>query len=159
MSAYVNFFIRVGDNFAPIGSFSRSSKIYQSFNGYAPWEKVKVVTKDELDYIRSELKDSRAEYETMIKNLETKMAAVKSFENSVEEKMEIIENIMTDKAEVQEIIDEYNDALQYMGYLEDIIDEGRNTDYYKEYKDIINPAAYLYVGIEIGHPTLEDIEA
>ena len=158
MSAYVNFFIRVGDNFAPIGSFSRSTKVFQSFSGYAPWEKVRVVTKDELDYIRSELRDSREEYEDMMKTLETKLVAVKSFDNSAQEKLEIIEEIMSEQQEVRSIIDEYNDALTYMSYLEDIIDEGRNGAYYDGYKDIINPAAYLYVGIEIGCPTTEDIE-
>lgn len=158
MSAYVNFFIRVGDNFAPIGSFSRSTRVYRSFSGYAPWEKITVVTKDELDYIRSELKDSRAEYEDIMKALETKMAAVHSFDNSVEEKLNTLDDIMNEQAEIRDQIDEYNSALVYMGYLEDIIDEGRNGEYYDGYKGIINPAAYLYVGIEIGCPTVADIE-
>ena len=158
MSAYVNFFIRVGDNFAPIGSFSRSSQIYRSFQVYAPWEKIKVVTPAELKYVYDELKDLRAEDENVIKVIDTKLEAVKSFENSVEDKLEIIEDLMADKREYQEYIDEYNDALSYIMCLNCIVDEGRNGEYYDGYKGIINPAAYLYVGIEIGCPTVVDIE-
>ena len=50
MSAYVDFFVRHGDDFIPLGDFSRNSIIYPTMVDCAnvPWGKIIPLTLDNL---------------------------------------------------------------------------------------------------------------
>lgn len=153
MSQYVNFFIRkqIKDEtvFIPIGSFSRSSHIYQAITN-APYEKIRSLKYDELNDVVRDLYDSKRKYEDIIKDIEHKITSViPSFNNSTEEKMEEI-------CEQQRYIDDISEdiagiqfSIGYFCALQEIIYD--NSDSTSSKDDII------YCGIEIGYPTEEDV--
>ena len=56
----MNFFIRGGDNFYPIGTYSRSTAIYEMFSEYwvVPWEAITPITKFALADVEREVHDN-----------------------------------------------------------------------------------------------------
>lgn len=153
MSQYVNFFIRteVEDEtvFIPIGSFSRSSHIYQAITN-APYEKIKPLKYDELNDIVRYLYDSKRKYEDTIKDTEHKInSVIPSFNNSTKEKMEEIYEQQSYIDDISEEIAGIQFSIGYFCALEEIIYD--NSDSTCSRDDII------YYGIEIGDPTKEDI--
>lgn len=153
MSQYINFFIRtkVKDEtvFIPIGSFSRSSHIYQAITD-APYEKIRPLKYDELNDIVRDLYDSKRKYEDNIKDIEHKITSViPSFNNSTEEKMEEIREQQSYIDDISEDIAGIQFSIGYFCALEEIIYD--NSDATSSRDDII------YCGIEIGYPTEEDV--
>ena len=55
MSQYIHFFVRSTDRLLPIRTTSRSSSIYRFFSDYAPYEKVRALSMQELQNIREEI--------------------------------------------------------------------------------------------------------
>ena len=103
MSAYIHFFVRAGGTFCPIATYCRNSKVYEIFHR-APYEQITTLDKatlndyfDEATIMRDNLKEDRIKYE---KRIET----IKGFENSAEEKLELI-------CECEELIEETDSEL------------------------------------------------
>ena len=59
MSQYIHFFIRSTDKLLPIHTASRSSAIYRFYGDYAPYEKVRALSMNELKEIRSFGKETK----------------------------------------------------------------------------------------------------
>ena len=153
MSQYVNFFIRkqIKDEiaFIPIGSFSRSSHIYQAITN-APYEKIRPLKYEELNDIVRELHASKREYEDNIKNIEhTITNIIPSFNNSIEEKMQEIQQQRSYIADISEDIVDIQFSIGYFRALQEIIYDNSNSSSSRD--DII------YYGVEIGCPTEENV--
>ena len=153
MSQYVNFFIRkqIKDEttFIPIGSFSRSSHIYQAITN-APYEKIRPLKYEELNDIIRELHASKREYEDNIKNIENTITnTIPSFNNSIEEKMQEIQEQRGYIADISEDIVDIQFSIGYFRALQEIIYDNSNSSSSRD--DII------YYGVEIGSPTEEDV--
>ena len=150
MSAYIQFFIRHNETFMPIGTYIRSSKIYEYFDDYTPWEKIKHVTRPLLDKIRDNINDDILYYQKRYDRAKEMKEYVATMNNSMDEKMEWIENIEATLGDCCEEIEKAEYVKHYLNFLDDIIES-------VEYEDGIDYKNYLYVGIEVGSPTVEDI--
>ena len=118
MSAYVQFFIRHEDTFLPIGTFNRNNAIYQVFDGIAEWAKIRPIGEPILN-----------DAEKIVK------------ENTVEEKLQSINEYNSYIAEITDDIKGLKVAQQYLWFLRDILESIEYTDF--------NKKPYLYVGIEV----------
>lgn len=150
MSAYIQFFIRYENAFLPISVYSRNNLIYGYFDEYTPWEKIKPITRSLLNKIRDDVnEDLRAEEKRYDRAKEMK-EWIATLNNSLEEKMEYIENTEEVLGDCCETIEKLNGIKSYLNFLDDIIES-------VEYEDGIDHKNYLYVGIEVGNPTVDDI--
>ena len=68
----------------------------------------------------------------------------------MDEKMEWIENIEATLSDCCEEIEKAEYVKHYLNFLDDIIES-------VEYEEHIDHKNYLYVGIEVGSPTVDDI--
>lgn len=152
MSSYVNFYLRINDLFVPIGSYSRNSKMYQTMYHYCPYGKIKALTKENL-------------YEIINNDLETRIQNIKDFRaadekrcemimqanNTLEEKMEAISDIMSGFDEMDTDIEELSFSADTLRVFSNIIEEfSYNNQFSNDYNH------YLYAGIE-ADGTLENI--
>ena len=150
MSAYIQFFVRNGEAFMPISIYSRSNALYQYFDEYTPWEKIKPVTRPLLNKIRDDVNEDILYYQKRYDRAKEMKEYVATMNNSMEEKMEWIENIEATLGDCCEEIEKAEYVKHYLSFLDDIIEA-------VEYEEHIDYKNYLYVGIEIGNPTVDDI--
>lgn len=150
MSAYIQFFIRHDEAFMPIGIYCRTSKIYEYFDDYTPWEKIKCVTRPLLNKIRDNVNDDILCFQKRYDRAKEMKEYVAGMNNSMEEKMEWIENIEATLNDSREEIKTAEYVKHYLSFLDDIIES-------VEYEEHIDYKSYLYVGIEVGNPTVDDI--
>lgn len=150
MSAYIDFFVRHGDDFIPLGDFSRNSIIYPTMIDCAnvPWEKIIPLTLDNLRAAQTHAHKRNIDARGYIETLKDRIEEVKGFNNSVEEKLEQIEEYRDEIAEWHQEAEEARYAENYFYFLADLIEATH---------DDIDANKYIYAGIEIGRPTIEDI--
>ena len=152
MSTYINFFIRRGDNFIPLGDYSRNSIIYRIANSYAMWEKVSPLSKAGIEQMITEAERQQRAYQESIAETKTRIAQLKDLSCTWNEALEYLDGYEEAIQEYEQDIKEARYAKHFFGFLIDIIETVQYADK-KEY-DYNN---YIYVGIEIGHPTVKDI--
>ena len=161
MSAYIQFFIRGGnDNFYPIGTYSRSSAIYEMFENFIPdmWGYITPITDELLNGVLYEVRSNTDKFYEAISDFDKKTEEVGMFENvSVLERMNLIEDYMEMKKEYRKRIDELDRCRIFIGILRDMLDETESTFYYDEI-ETIDRNDYVYVGIEVGFPSSENIK-
>ena len=150
MSAYIQFFIRNNETFMPIGIYIRSSKIYEYFDEYTPWERIKVVTRPLLDKIRDNVNDDILCFQKRYDRAKEMKEYIAGMNNSMDEKMEWIEDIEATLGDCCEEIERAEYVKHYLSFLDDIIESA-------EYENNIDHKNYLYVGIEVSSPTIDDI--
>lgn len=143
MSSYIHFFLRCGDKFLPIGTYGRSTHIYQAFEHFAPWERIRPVTIHFLDGVKNTLKD----LDSLVSDITAareRIFQIGAFNNSIDEKLNAINSIEEEIAESKEEVEEIRNARNFIGFLYDILDEA-------EYSSAqLNANEYLYVGLECG---------
>lgn len=152
MSAYIEFYQRIGDRFIPFASFSRSSRIYGLFNNFAPWEKIRALDENKLDCFYSLLADSRHDYECALINCERTMEFVKDSNSPIEEKMRVRGDLERDIEDLRDDLEEIAAARTFLNLLGQMIDQCE----WMQSNDV-RPDRYIYCGIEIGNPSVEDI--
>ena len=150
MSAYIQFFVRNENTFMPIGIYSRNNTIYAYFDEYTPWEKIKPVTRGLLNKIRDNINEDLTAMQKRYDRAKEMKEWIATLNNSLEEKMEYIENTEEVLSECCEAIERLTYTKHYLNFLDDIIES-------VEYEDNIDHKNYLYVGIEVGNPTIDDI--
>lgn len=141
MSAYIQFFIRHEDTFLPIGTFSRNNAIYQVFDGIAVWEKIRPVGEPILDDTEKIVKEFIGVSEKALARANEEKNMIANFNNSVEEKLQSINEYNSYIAEITDDIRGLEAAQQYLWFLRDILESIEYTDF--------NKKPYLYVGIEV----------
>ena len=152
MSAYIHFFVRIGNDFCPIATYSRNTKVYEIFNG-APYEQIEVLDRETLnDYFnkatieRDNLNEDIARYE---KRIET----ITRFENSAEEKLELIMDVEGFLSEANDELREVEDTICFIGFLTAIL-----MEVIYDAPGVIDKDSYLYYGVECYRPTVKDIK-
>lgn len=150
MSAYIQFFVRNENAFMPIGIYSRNNTVYQYFDEYTPWEKIKPVTRGLLNKVRDDINEDLAEVQKRYDRAKEMKEWIATLNNSLEEKMEYIENTEEVLSECREAIEQLTYTKHYLNFLDDVIES-------VEYEEYIDHNNYLYVGIEVGNPTVDDI--
>ena len=150
MSAYVDFFVRHGNDFIPLGDFSRNSIVFHTMKDCinVPWEKIISLTLDNLHAAQIHVHKHSINVINHIHILKNRIDEVKGFNNSVEEKLEQIEEYRGEIAEWRQEAEEARYAENYFYFLADLIEAAH---------DDIDANKYIYAGVEIGRPTIEDI--
>lgn len=154
MSQYTTFFIRGKDDyFYPLSSYSRNNFINRFID--APYSKIKAVSYKDLKDANTEIDKNLKELEDTINDIQAKKADLKSLTiSSIETLNDVTDKLNTFDENLQELRDEITDLIWLQGQLSvfhSILDEAKYND-----KDL-DETRYLYVGIEAGKPTLEDI--
>ena len=157
MSQYIHFFVRSTDRLLPIRTASRSSFIYHFFSDYAPYEKARALSMQDLQNIRDEINLQIDEWTRRIEEDRTNLQLIASFNNSVEDKIEALESARDSIREHEESVNEMKEALAFTYFLMDMYNEADDTKYEEE-KARLNPNKYLYFGIECGTPSITEIE-
>ena len=153
MSQYIHFFIRSTDKLLPIYTISHSSSIYRFFSDYAPYEKARALSIQELQDIREEINIRIDEWAHRIEEDRTNLQLIASFNNSIEDKIEALETARDFIRENEEYINEMKEALAFTYFLIDIYNEADDTKYEDETARL-DPSKYLYFGIECGTPSV-----
>ena len=155
MSSYLNFYLRVNDNFIPVGSYSRSNEIYQEFRDIAPFEKIRAITEVDLDTgifdLTNKINKSKARVESCKEDIENILRA----NNTMEDKIGFINDTKEMIEEYKEIIAECEHWVAILDHFKDMIDEYRYAiDYpYEDEDNGVNKFTndynhYLYMGVE-----------
>ena len=155
MSAYMCFFLRgKDDHFYPIGSYNRCTAIYEMFDEarYSNWESISAITFRDIEVVRKENFSNAIGWKKLIKETENKIELIKSIEAPLDEKVDIIDRYSAELNGFKDKVDELAEVSSFCDFLEAILEDIKYGDY--EGIDVDN---YIYVGIEIGHPTVEDI--
>lgn len=142
MSSYKTFFVEKNGVFIPIGSWSRSTEVYQAVS--APYEKI-TLAKEPIKEGIAELKRKKKDYLSHIEETEKIINDIYKIENaSLSEKIDNINDYRLEIQSVSESIEKINFAIDNLNFILNI------RDPYEEVE--------VYVGEEISEPTLEDIE-
>ena len=158
MSAYIHFFVKIGENFAPIATFSRSTEIFQQFECYSPWEKISPVSFQKLRSVRESLNDLIKEDERQIKVLEDEIEFLKTTKLGAEELLERYYSCTETIHDFEEGKDEYIHARSFVDFLIGIYDEANTDEKYGENPMGLHAEEYIYVGCECGsYVTIKDI--
>ena len=157
MSQYIHFFVRSTDRLLPIYTTSNYSPIYLFFSDYAPYEKARALSIQELQDIREEINTRIGEWTRRIEDERTNFQLIASFNNSIEDKIEAIESARNSIRENEEYINEMKEALAFTYFLIDMYIEADDTKYEDETARL-DPNKYLYFGIECGTPSIAEIE-
>ena len=158
MSCYTCFFIRRGEDFVPIGSYSRNHAISRAFNENhfsAPWEKITPLTKEDISNVINGIAEMKDYDNQTIAKYKRRIEEIKKMEASISERIEMIEEYESYIKEVQEDLEEWEHAHSYLVFLDDIIDEIKYSDYITD--EGYDADNYIYFGLEIGRPTVNDI--
>lgn len=145
MSSYANFYLRVNDKFAPIGTYSRSTDMYQNFYDILPYEKLVVLTPLKLhDIILSTRKKIHSFSEMIKENQELRDQFLNAKNISFEDKRIAVEEFNTAIHESEKEIDNLQNVINYVRVLLNIIDDYRYSgiSFENDYEH------YLYAGIE-----------
>lgn len=131
MSSYLHVFARKDETFVELLCYCRSSALYQALNHYAPYDKIALLTHDQIVDAKSGLEDrltiaheSNAEDERLIVQLG-------NWANTVNEKLEAINRIQDSISERKEEMDELEATIHILEFL-------------------LNVEADLYTGVECG---------
>ena len=160
MSAYIQFFIRGGNVFYPIATHSRNTAIYEKFEENSPnlWEKIIPVTDEYLNKVMNDVRASIDDFYKGIHSYDTKIEEVRKLENTlVEERMKFINDYMEIKSELRQRITELEQCGFFISMLHDMLNEAEDTKYYDTI-ETIDRNDYVYVGIEVGIPTVDMIK-
>lgn len=106
MSTYINFYLQLRDKLIPLRSVSRNSEMYDAVCAYVPYGKSAVLTSEMFTEITAELQEKKAEVRSYIKDCNELIEKVTTFNNSVEEKMAVIDELKTDLRAEEETLEE-----------------------------------------------------
>ena len=159
MSQYIQFFIRHNDDFLPIGTYSRSSAIYQMGKFSVPYEAIRAIDSDTLNGWKRSAESEIEQIQECISTRKEFIEMTMQSNNPLDEKMEYVGDVYNEIACMKEEIEDARDAIKYYEFLETLISEAEETKYnYNENGVHLDPAQYIYAGIEVGYPTIDDIE-
>lgn len=117
MSSYVHVFARKNDTFVELLCYCRSSELYSVLSPYAPYEKIAPLTKDILLGAKEELEkrlDTARRYNEEYKQT---IAQIGSWSNTIEEKLDAINDLQQNISDRQEWIDELTAATYIFAFL------------------------------------------
>lgn len=158
MSQYIQFFIRHNDDFLPIGTYSRSSEIYQMADFDVPYEKIHAINSDTLGAWKRGAEDQIKQIQKCISTRKEFIEMTMQSNNPLDEKMEYVGDVYNEIAYMKEEIENARDAIKYYEFLDTLIGEAEETKYNDDENGVhLDPAQYIYVGIEVGYPTIDDV--
>ena len=158
MSQYTSFFIRHNDAFLPMVTYSRSHKVAEAFNHIAPWEKIAPLTAADIRGVRASLTSDVEAYAKAIARARDEIEFLRTTNMAPDD---LLEQYRSNIEYINDLTEEKTaceSAIIFTHFLGDIIDEAASEHKWGENPLGIDENTYIYVGIEVGNPTLEDIE-
>lgn len=154
MSQYIHLFARKNDEFVPLYCASRSSIVYQTLKDYAPYEKIAELDasliKDRIEEVNDWIKNTK----TAIKMRQNTMNLVCSFQNEIDEKIEMLEEYQRNINEFEHSLEDYQNVLSLLLWLNRFVDDMKLSMDFAETPILLG----LYFGIECGdNVTVNDI--
>lgn len=146
MSSYLNFFVRSKNgDFTQIASYSRNHYIYDAYG--APYEKIALVT---LENLQAAIDDLSNRKEMLEENIELAEEMIKYICSFPIESSTALESKMNAINEQKELINEYKDDVKQVELAQFHLNFIYNAIAMDSYSRI-------YAGVEISNPTKEDI--
>lgn len=146
MSSYVNFYLRINENFAPIGSWSRSNQMYQVWQHILPYEKIMPLTYSRISDMIYELETSAARMKEAKTKDEASIKMIMDAANtSLEEKLNIVADIQSNFEDMDQYIDEINFTADTLRVFLNMIEDFKYSDEVVFDNDADH---YIYAGIE-----------
>ena len=146
MSSYVNFYIRINENFVPIGSYCRSSSLYRAINKMLPYEKITALTSEKIGKVIEVIKEEIEDIKKIIeKNKQVHNEIIAMTGNSVEEKLASIYSIEAENEEIEGELEDFEHSKHILQVYLDMIDE---IHYSEEYVMDNDYNHYIYAGVE-----------
>lgn len=141
MSQYLNFYLRTkGGEFVSLADYSRSTEVYQ--HASAPYEKLRKVDYSWFTELGTLLQGKIDWYRQQIQKTESIIVQVANFsDTNIEERLEYIHQYQDSIEEYQEYIKEIEFSIAEIYFMQRLSEDEE-----------------IYVGIEVGEPTDEDIE-
>ena len=154
MSQYLCVYLRMGKQFAPIGTYSRSTMMYRAFK-YFPYEHIEAVKPADLTSMLKHLREWAEDYNKDLKRtLDSIDMVINAANTPLEEKLDVIDNYRDYAEEIKGKIEEVQDAMSIISTYEDIIDAYRYSETETEKEN--DYCHYLYAGIE-AYGTMENV--
>ena len=148
MSMYVNFYIKVNDKFAPIGTFNRNSAIGEAFTNRVPFEKVGPITALQLNSMRVDYRAREFDIKEGIDECKQLIEQILKMDNSVDEKMDAIAETNEEIGYKTESLNRTKQVVNWIDFLSTIIEEAEDEEKYSDNVLGLKADAYVYAGVE-----------
>lgn len=158
MSQYTQFFLRNKDVFLPIATYSRSNKIAEIFQYAAPYESIRPVTFKMLREVREVAQSQLNECDNSIARAKEQIEFLCNCTMEADERIEHYNSAVEFIEDVETCKKQCAHAISFIGFLEDVLEEAETERKWGENPLQLNEDSYVYVGIEVGTPTIEDIK-
>ncbi len=154
MSEYTHIFLEKEGTFIEVSCTCRGNAISEMFDEYAPWEKIREITHEDLQQIYRQYNDELTKWKQHQKDLEERIKVIAAFNNSVDEKLEALHDNDESINETKETIDQLEYALSTVTLLDDILDGSERNVKYEQMAPV-----HIYAGRECGsNVTMDDVE-
>ena len=157
MSQYLHFYIKNGENFLPIGTWNRSSRVYDIFRG-APYEKVRALKNSDLANARERVKEDLGYAVGAEKRAKDEIEFLRSCAMDTDKLLERYHDLVEYLDELRENREEGERVLQLINFFQDIIDEAADAEKWSDNPLNLHADSYLFYGIECYQPTIKDLE-
>lgn len=146
MSSYINFYLKVEDKYCPLGTYSRNCPEYQFFKNIVPFEKIVPINVKNLEVVKEDIKFAINNEMKSIGNYSLNIKDIKTFNNSISEKMELIEDYRDTINELKEDLEANKNCLNFVNWLVEILIDVEYNPYANKHG--ITQDNYLWIGIE-----------
>ena len=145
MSSYVNFYLRVNDKFAPIGSYSRSSEMYQTVSRAVPYEKITALKSRDISSLIRRLEESAEDIQKTNEKGKSRISLIMNAENTpLNDKLAAVEEMELSCEAADEYISEITFAADTLRVFLNMIEDFKYSD-----SPFENDADhYIYAGVE-----------
>lgn len=148
MSSYINFYLKVEDKYCPLGTYSRNCPEYRFFKDIVPFEKIAPITIKKLQAVIEDIEFAINNEMKSIGRYSLNIKDIKTFNNSINEKMELIEDYRNTINELKEDLEANKKCLNFVNWLIEILTDVEYDPYANKHN--ITQDNYLWVGIEAG---------
>ena len=148
MSSYISFYLKVEDKYCPLGFYSKSCSEYRFFKDFVPYEKVAPLTLEKLASVKEDVEFSISNKKEAIIRHSNNVELIKTFNNSAEDKLKLIEHNLEVIEEFKEGLEEDNECLTFINFLINILTDVSYDAYANNHG--IKADNYLWAGIEVG---------
>lgn len=142
MSEYVEFFVKNGENYSPIGSFCRSNAIFEvARNNGVPYEGLRNVDSELIGRMRADLERKVRDARKNIRVKNDYLTFLQGAEMPAEDKRLEYDDTRDEIEELEGEITHLNYCSHFCMFLDDVIESAAAYDF--------DSNSYIWVGIEV----------
>ncbi len=146
MSSYINFYLKVEDKYCPLGTYSRNCPEYRFFKDIVPFEKIAPIGVKKLQAVIEDVEFAINNEMKSIGRYSLNIKDIKTFNNPLSEKIELIENYRDSINELKEDLEANKRCLNFVNWLIEILADVEYSPYANKHG--ITQDNYLWIGIE-----------